>query len=184
MNKAVLISIKPYWCDLIRSGRKNMEIRKNRPRFDTPFKVYIYETLNDGRGRGMVIGEFICDRIWEITPPGTFSIRYGYSGCCLTHDEVKEYAGWNNTAAHDTGLRNLYGWYISDLKIYDKPRNLHEFCRFDFQSMNGTNICGNTKCENYIPSDSWMQPPECAIDGCYLKYPPQSWCYVQERTDE
>ena len=31
-----------------------------------------------------------CDRISTITPPGSFSIRNGVSGCCLTYDEVKE----------------------------------------------------------------------------------------------
>lgn len=185
MNKAVLISIKPHWCDLIRSGRKNMEIRKNRPRFDTPFKVYIYETLNDGRGRGMVIGAFICDRIWKITPPGSFSIRNGVSGCCLTYDEVKEYAGWNNIAVPHDRLRDLYGWYISDLKIYDKPRDLDEFSRFGFLGMGRSDcVCGNWRCENYEPSESYMIPPTCKIDGCSICRPPQSWCYVQERTDE
>ena len=197
MGKAVLISIRPEWCDLILQGKKTVEVRKTRPKMKTPFKAYIYCTkapragwLRIVPGKGwlrldsLVIGEFTCDRISTITPPGPFSIRNGVSGCCLTYDEVKEYAGWNNiTAPHDR-LRDLYGWHISDLKIYDKPRSLHEFCRFDFQSMNGTNICGNTKCENYMPSYSWMQPPECAIEGCYLKRPPQSWCYVTERMDE
>ena len=94
----------------------------------------------------------------------------GQKGTCLFDAEIIRYAGG----------KKIYYWHISDLKIYDKPRNLHEFVRFDFQGMNGTNICGNTECENYIPSDSWMQPPECAIEGCYLKHPPQSWCYVKE----
>lgn len=44
MNNAVLISINPEWCDLIRSGQKTLEIRKNRPRMPTPFKCYIYQT--------------------------------------------------------------------------------------------------------------------------------------------
>lgn len=214
MSKAVLISIQPEWCNLIVRGKKTVEVRKTRPKLETPFKVYIYctkapqhlitifkdgeETMGDEIHHGkpefikcdkylpdsvrdktrMVIGEFVCDRISTITSPGPFSIRNEVSGCCLTYDEVKKYAGWDNPAV---SLRNLYGWHISDLKIYDKPRNLHEFVHFDFQSMNGTNVCGNTECENYMPSDSWMQPPECAIEGCYLKRPPQSWCYVEER---
>ena len=197
MSKAILMSIRPEWCDLILQGKKTVEVRKTRPKMKTPFKVYIYCTkapragwLRIVPGKGwlrldsLVIGEFTCDRISTITPPGPFSIRNGVSGCCLTYDEVKEYAGWNKTAVPHDRLRDLYGWYISDLKIYDKPRSLYEFCRFDFQSMNGTNICGNTKCENYMPSDSWLQPPECAIEGCYLKRPPQSWCYITERRED
>lgn len=41
--KAVLISIKPKWCDLIRRGRKMVEVRKTCPKLEVPFKVYIYE---------------------------------------------------------------------------------------------------------------------------------------------
>lgn len=78
--KAVLISIRPEWCDRIATGEKTIEIRKNKPNIEPPFKCYIYETKAfnrkkiivdlDGelpttyaRGRGKVIGEFICDCI-------------------------------------------------------------------------------------------------------------------------
>ena len=43
-NKAVLISIRPEWCDLIVRGKKTIEVRKTRPKLETPFKVYIYCT--------------------------------------------------------------------------------------------------------------------------------------------
>ena len=39
-NKAVLISIRPEWCDLIVQGKKTIEVRKTRPKLETPFKVY------------------------------------------------------------------------------------------------------------------------------------------------
>lgn len=81
-------------------------------------------------------------------------------------------------------MKDLYGWHISGLKIYDKPRNLHEFVRFNFQSMNGTDVCGNESCEHYQPSGSYMLPPTCEINGCYLSKPPQSWCYVAEVEEE
>lgn len=42
--KSVLISIQPKWCELIASGEKTVEVRKTRPKIDTPFKVYIYCT--------------------------------------------------------------------------------------------------------------------------------------------
>lgn len=67
--RAVLISIKSRWCDLIMNGKKTVEIRTSRPKIDTPFKCYIYCTQGSGRntyaGNGKVIGEFICDRISE-----------------------------------------------------------------------------------------------------------------------
>ena len=40
--KAVLISINPLWCELIGNGEKTIEVRKNRPKLKTPFKVFIY----------------------------------------------------------------------------------------------------------------------------------------------
>ena len=44
--KAVLMSIQPKWCELIASGKKTIEVRKTKPKFETPFKVYIYCTNN------------------------------------------------------------------------------------------------------------------------------------------
>lgn len=54
--KAVLISIRPKWCEKIISGEKTIEVRKTRPKMDTPFKCYIYRSVQGG-----VIGEFVCD---------------------------------------------------------------------------------------------------------------------------
>lgn len=45
MSKAVLISIHPRWCEKIASGEKTIEIRKTRPKLRTPFKCYIYCTV-------------------------------------------------------------------------------------------------------------------------------------------
>ena len=44
--KSVLISIKPKWCELIVSGKKTVEVRKTKPKLETPFKCYIYCTKN------------------------------------------------------------------------------------------------------------------------------------------
>ena len=79
MSTAVLISIWPKWCELIAKGKKTIEIRKTRPKLETPFKCYIYCTrpkfdhedfivVNAGTenafafyGGGLIIGEFVCD---------------------------------------------------------------------------------------------------------------------------
>ena len=91
--KEVLISTKPKWCKDIANGRKKIEVRKSRPKIETPFKCYIYCTkdkyqhIYDLRPftngeislsltehnktslvprnywNGKVIGEFVCDRI-------------------------------------------------------------------------------------------------------------------------
>lgn len=137
MSKAVLISIRPKWCELIANGKKTVEVRKTRPKLETPFKCYIYETRgfervgNDslncvigGSGRGMVTAEFVCDLIFPLSfyasdasffdtePP------FPVPGTCLTDKEIAEYLGNGKTG---------YGWNISDLNIYDRPKELNEF---------------------------------------------------------
>ena len=40
--QSVLISIRPQWCAKIANGEKTIEVRKSRPKLETPFKCYIY----------------------------------------------------------------------------------------------------------------------------------------------
>lgn len=195
MSKAVLISIQPKWCELIASGKKTVEVRKTKPKLDTPFKCYIYctndfsnhatksrrnkfwvgEPINDvlkGRyiGNGKVIGEFLCDRIFPI------SVYYDNPNCklalkefpyvCLTDKQIIDYLG--------NGKKG-YGWHISDLKIYDTPKELGDFQKYGALSY-----------------DDWLY---CIYNGTptsvyedYLKpfkviHAPQSWCYVEELSE-
>ena len=46
MDKSVLISIRPKWCEKIVNGEKTIEVRKTRPKLQTPFKCYIYCTMD------------------------------------------------------------------------------------------------------------------------------------------
>lgn len=181
MSKAVLISIRPKWCELIASGKKTIEVRKTRPKIDTPFRCYIYETrgyervgnenLNciiGGNGCGKVIGEFICD---SISPLSFYASDASFfdtepplpvPGTCLTDTEIAEYLGNGKTG---------YGWHISDLMIYDDPKALHEFMKPCNLDPDGTPLCLQCKrlVENY------------GCGGTILR-PPQSWCYVEELT--
>lgn len=45
--KSILQSIKPKYCELIAAGKKTIEVRKTRPKLETPFKVYIYCTKGE-----------------------------------------------------------------------------------------------------------------------------------------
>lgn len=192
MNKAVMLSIQPKWCELIAIGKKTIEVRKTRPSIETPFKCYIYCTKGRDLLRavnvaivkrngthesrttckiynesyvtnkvlnGRVIGEFVCDYIDEYK----YSMaNYGgldidcqqLDDTCLTKQQVEEYANG----------KHLYGWHISDLVIYDKPRELGEFKR-------GCN-------DSYDP----MYGSYCADcdKKCRITRPPQSWMYVEE----
>ena len=170
--KAVLISIKPKWCDLIRRGRKTVEVRKTCPKLEVPFKVYIYETMDGGRGSGLVFGEFTCTGFDVFRPIGKgISIKRfpALYESCLTLDEIVKYAQGEP----------VYGWQISQLKLYEEPLKLEDFSRHGFCGMNWTGVCGNADCENYQPSGNYMEPPTCAVDGCILYEAPQSWCCCQ-----
>lgn len=173
--KAVMLSIQPKYCELIASEEKTIEVRKSHPSIETPFKCYIYcakhkyyhlydlrkisnGTLNfsvvehnktslvaDGFLNGKVIGEFVCDYKDEYK----YSIaNYGgldidcqqLDDTCLTKQQIEEYANG----------QDIYGWHISDLVIYDKPRELGEFKRWNKSFKNDRLTC-----------------------------PPQSWGYVE-----
>ena len=175
--KAVLLSIQPEWCKKILDGEKTVEVRRTCPVHGTPFKVYIYCTLAGSdslfidvlnrdvaewnRGgwpekKGRVIGEFICDDIRRIGPEYCVvkeDIESAISGSLLTVPQIKDYAGWKSGMSY-ADLKDLYGWHISDLKIYDRPRPLSDFTR-----LRATKF-------GYEPVD--------------IERPPQSWFYVED----
>ena len=62
--RAVLISINPKWCKLIIDGKKTVEIRKTRPKIDTPFKCYIYCTRSGAKEFFMDIQMWITAANW------------------------------------------------------------------------------------------------------------------------
>lgn len=117
MSKAVLLSIRSYWCELISRGQKTVEVRKTNPKaLQAPFKCYIYRTKTPHMA-GAVIGEFTCDKIWELAP------------ICRAPDDVEEQACMDRDYIADYLRCKGCGWHISDLKIYDHPRPLSDFTR-------------------------------------------------------
>ena len=185
--KSILISIQPKWCELIASGKKTIEVRKTRPKIETPFKCYIYMTATKERcmfweyitayqnsngdildGSQKVIGEFVCHKVTCI------QAYYGNSGekhltnlfgidiknTCLSLYEIFDYI----IGDKKDGTGWLY--HITDLKIYDKPKELDMFrnpCSFSCKE------CGNGK-------------GDCGTCGelNIITRAPQSWCYVEE----
>ena len=185
--KSVLISIQPKWCELIAAGEKTVEVRKTKPKLETPFKVYIYctkgkfepseylrnnlhyddSTIRVCEGQGKVIGEFVCDCMTSLKADNMIQAYYNNTKeTCLTDEEIKQYA--NNG--------KLFYWHISDLVIYDKPRELSEFkkpciCKDEYE---GEEYCDCLNCD--LAGDS-----DYGIIACDRKItrPPQSWCYVE-----
>lgn len=153
--KAVMISIRPEWSEKILCKKKTLEIRKTRPKLETPFTCYIYQTrrrwiykilpwLADRQAK--VIAEFICDNVAEInifmSDPKKFKPLEVY-GTGMTDRDIIDYLGDRETG---------YSWHISNLKVYEKPKTLSSF-RSEKKGMAGT----------------------CQIDKA-----PQSWCYVEK----
>lgn len=198
MSKAVLLSVQPQWCEKIASGEKAVEVRKSKPKLNAPFKCYIYCTKSKKRTRidcldkalpgGMVIGEFVCDRIYQYASDlfrsapvegVDISTEEMVNLSCLTAKELYEYEHSEEPRENCINLVGIYGWRISDLKIYDKPKDISEFFSICKEHMKGDPRCGN--CDYYQSMGEY--PPECACDGVrYLWRAPQSWCYVEELT--
>lgn len=188
---SVLISIKPHWCELIANGQKTIEIRKTRPKLETPFKVYIYCTRakimslcdyvemhkrtggNMENWCGKVIGEFVCNEIVKIfeccdvhdelpSRPVEWWLEWDsdddiLSKSCLSHKECLSYLGKDGVG---------YGWYISNLKIYDEPKILHHFFK----------PCGD--CDKKGTKRCTEESSYCRAK--VITRPPQSWRYVEE----
>ena len=203
--KSVLISIRPKWVEKIASGEKTIEVRKSRPKIETPFKCYIYctkpskkyqtifgcmvintdelyrlpngkikhdwsgelmcyndEYIRDNFLNCKVIGEFICDRVYLIKNRGDSFVVANEEQSVMNEIARQSCFDYYDMFAY-LGNKNGYGWHISDLKIYDKPKELSEF---------------KIGCKGCKERDTY----HCKF-YCYGERPltrsPQSWCYVE-----
>ena len=154
--KTILISIKPEWAEKILNGEKTIEIRKTMPKCELPTKVYIYCTKEksymdrlvqnhngfyyiverlveddaddyglyyDVAGKnGQVVAEFTLNNVDEFYVFENGSVQnwnaHSLDKSLLTYEQLSEYIGKNKKG---------YAWNISDLKIYDEPKELSGF---------------------------------------------------------
>lgn len=177
--KAVLMSIRPNWCKLICAGMKTLEVRKTRPKLETPFRVYIYCTNHyswimnfskTGRKKmnGKIIGEFTCEKIERVYIP--YPAYQNELDVRLTQNSCLSYSQLHRYALHD----DLFFWHISNVKSYDEPKSLLDFHR----SVDKTELWCK-KC-----AIGGKKGTVCAfcygLDGLRIRRPPQSWCYVED----
>lgn len=184
--KSVLISIKPQSCEKIANGKKTIEVRKTAPK-EVPFKAYIYctkdkpylyridddnnfELTNTLRPKtyeyvkdyneqnGKVIGEFICDKVYSIKNRG-FCFSVVTEGESITDEIARQSCLDYDDMVNYLGNKDGYGLHITDLKIYDKPKELSEFKKpyrlFDNRPVeswcdNYCKICDEKKIVNVI----------------------------------
>ena len=173
--KAVMISIQPKWVEKIARGEKTIEVRKTAPK-EVPFKCYIYETKGQyvkfthgahtkyGYGRGKVISEFICNSVDEYP--------YDYcDGVDIDDDTILETAIDREDINIYAKGKTLYGWHISDLKIYNNPRELSEFFK---------------PCDRFLDCCTCRRLVHNEYMSCDNKItrPPLSWCYVEDLGEE
>lgn len=182
--KAVMLSLRPQWCEKIFNGEKTIEVRKSRPNISPPFEVFVYQTKirfkvrdwqenfqsiiftpNGGAedGNGKVIGSFVCSKILDL-PCETTQPCWLKEKTLLTDRQYIEYLG------HKDG----FGWHITELKIYDKPKELGEFvkpCDWNYD-------CCTCKRAVYDLTKAEAK----LFYGCdrEITRPPQSWQYVEE----
>lgn len=206
--KEVLISIRPEWCERIANGEKTVEVRKTKPKLETPFKCYIYCTKSklltkshyngkiyvaaskkyqnslEHNGNitlsGKVIGEFVCDEITRIARCGydkerielnivdeNLTIKKLDKGflnrCQLSLNDLEKYANGGE----------VYGWHISDLVLYDEPKDIGEFYKGGMLSYDDWLYGiynGNGGARSFYESYK---------NAFELSRAPQSWCYVE-----
>ena len=149
-----------------------------------PFKLFLDSDLYEGNGyddrlfSGKVIGDFICDEIieWQYDSGHQYYVEYP--------DDCTSYFPYLKCHSEATGLKcseieklgkgkPLYGLHISDLKIYDKPKELSEFER----PCTYKGICYS--CERFRPNGIPLPAP---YGFCETKitHVPSNWCYVEE----
>ena len=170
---AVMVSVRPRFCNDIENRKKLEEVRKNSPKLETPFKVYIYCTKDKGRllqvlhngdtfygatydGRTQFIKTFTdeypfwkCGKvIGEFVCDRINVYKYNSDGCGIEkQDELLSLSCLSEKELYQyLQGKKPHAWHISNLTIYDEPKDLCDF----------------------------MNPY-----GEHLKSAPQSWCYVQ-----
>ena len=183
--KAVLLSVHPKLCYFIAKGKKTIMVTKTKPKLETQFKCFIYASkpIFSPKTRlsaiehyfykyikGKVIGEFTCDNITDYSkaffdeqePRDTDEIAELLDSACLSYSELCAYVG----------LNDFYGWHISDLKIYDKPRELSEFY------VEGDCDCMN--CKNCAWFDKGTEQHKSFKP---IMKSPRSWMYVENENN-
>lgn len=125
----------PFKCYIYCTSAKPYLYKEANP----PFELFLDSELYKGKGyddrlfSSKVIGEFICDKVDKIIP--LRHTYYNYIGLPIAN--VIEYGIWNDDLAQMCLKKKeidnygkgkmLYGWHISDLKIYGNPKELSEF---------------------------------------------------------
>ena len=185
MNKAVLISIQPFWCAKIANGVKTIEVRKTRPKKKAPFRCFIYCT---NAGRPLVYGDIptlggwreeytqtygysreAAERIWEVMNGKII----GEFVCA----EIARYAKYGKAGSPARYMKTSPGGYppteIHHYALQLDPEELEQYGK-------GAPLYGWQICDLQIYGEGELR----ALSDFGIKRPPQSWCYVEEVSEK
>ncbi len=150
--KSVLISIQAEHNANIESGRKTEELRTRVPKCELPIKFLTYESGKNGRHK--VTNEWICREIREYPNADRYPLSL-VDRACVPFSYICDYT--------KDGEKPLFGLVITELVIYDKPKDLSQVL-YRKQAEKCVNGCEHNGMCQY----------------CKEIRPPQSWCYVEE----
>ena len=181
----ILASIKPYYYYLIAEEKKKIEVRKMALK-NLPQDIAFYMS-KDEKSFAKIPKEFqekyrkyfgkigmriVCDEVeefheWELSPQGKFAdfererLENFLTAACLSEEEVVRYR------ENLPYFKPLYGWHISDLKIYDKPKPIMQFYK----------PCP-IKIKNCPVCELYSTYTGCCMNN--IDRPPQSYMFVEE----
>lgn len=180
-----MISIQPKWVEKILNREKDREFRKTMPKCEFPIDAYIYCTKDrkdyltmidndkhtivldrdgeigswgDNVLNGKVVAKFTLKDIDEFYVFNDGIIQY-WIACdlekgCVPYDDLANYIGRGKKG---------YSWHIDNLEIFDNPKELSEFKKFN-PLINDYGFGAFARGEKmYVP----------------LIKAPQSWCYCE-----
>ena len=194
MKRAILMPIRPEWVVEILNGRKTAEISKTAPKCDLPIDVYIYcakskdylldkdenffvwdkrdhhylyqyeEEPESHYFQGKVVAKFTLNEVRDLSCLNSSDGPAVLEQLCLSYGNFIDYLC--------QGRGRLFGWHISDLVIFDKPKELSEFKYWK-------KYPNCKKC----PHEAGVYDILVCANGCRELLPvqraPRSWQYVE-----
>lgn len=193
--KTIMIPIQPKYAELEMNGKKTIEVRKFYT--EPPFKVCNYVTYgmllyseypNGNDSREIRLGKFKVTSKNNIGHQLNGKVAYEYVVKYIEKRSIKGLIHSQSdffTFCNKAGFKNpkeffdyagkkeyLYLLHISDLKIYDKPKELGEFrhlCKHYYD--------GNSGCEDYC---GMYENGACKNGYIAITKPPQNFIYIEE----
>lgn len=180
----ILASIKPYYYYLIAEEKKKTEVRKTALK-NIPQDIAFYMS-KDEKSFAKIPKEFQEKYREHFGKVGIRAVVdnmdvYAYD-CCDGVDIDDDMLLETMIDREDINIyakgKTLYGWHISDLKIYDKPKELSKFNTPPCEK--SERACGNCK---WLVKRNTPDVYECECyveDGRPITRPPQSYMFVEE----